>query len=99
MNRILRGELGIDTKFWIEWENLMVLDFTLLPHRVALFIKLDRDYLDSEHKYEHPILRVKERILKGNFWEVLVFDYNDITKMGEAKYETLKTEMTEVIYS
>jgi len=94
VNKVLRGELGIDTKFWVEWENLFILDFCLLPHKVAILIKMENDYIDYDKQYELPLIALKEKILKDHFWEVLVYDYHDINKMGNEKYEELKKEIT-----
>jgi len=95
VNQILRGDLGIDFKFWIEWENLFTIDFSLLPHKVAVLVKLDNDYVDYDQTLEFPMVNLKAKILRGHFWEVRVYDYQELVKSGNEKYENIKKDITE----
>lgn len=76
--QILKTKLNIDIKLFVEFDNLLLVDFAVLPERVAILYQdtYNSQYDDlsvSSIKYD-----IKAKILEANKWGVLKISKHEL---------------------
>ncbi|KRX01650.1 hypothetical protein PPERSA_03734 [Pseudocohnilembus persalinus] len=93
--QILKTKLNIDIKLFVEFDNMLLVDFAVLPERVAILYQdtYNSQYDDlsvSSIKYD-----IKAKILEANKWGVLKISKHELQEQGLNRYTWLEEKFKE----
>jgi len=96
MSRILNLELDFNFKIWLEWENLFVVDYAILPNKVGVLVQKDRDNLPFSNEAK-PAYKLRQKILEANGWKILNVKWDEFSNLGPNRNAWIKEEVEKLL--
>ena len=95
LSRIIIVDIGIDAHIWVEWENLLIVDYAILPNKVGILLQKKSDSLPFS-KEASPRHLLKQKILEINGWRILNIEHESFLEMGPGRKEWLEKEINKL---
>ena len=95
--RVLHFKLNLNAKPQMEWENLFVVDFAILPQKVGIYLITSKDCL-PDSKEPRPLFKLKKFIMEKGNWGIYLCDWEEFLRQGENKLNWLFNDFMKVLF-
>jgi len=96
LSTLLIVDLRLDIHIWVEWENLLIVDYAILPHKVGILLQKKSDSLPFSREAS-PKHLLKSKVLEWNGWKLLHVEYETFLDMGVSGRDWIQAELNKLI--
>jgi len=89
---LLHDVVDTDFRFWVEWDNLFIIEFAKPQNKFGIILKKERDCLPGTNEAK-PLFKLRKKILENNGWLILEVDWKAFGEMEEGRVEWIKKEI------